>query len=541
MTQSKSVPARPRHGEHMAEQQQQQTAEKRFVAALDVGTTTVRCHIFNKAAQVVGAATRQVTLLYPQPGRYEINPDVLWSKVVAVVKEALEDANLTANDVTCMGISTQRSTFVTWSKVTGMHYHNLITWQDVRAERLVQQWDSSLSIMALRGASRVVYWFTRKRRFKAGSTLKLMNTQVTLRLLWVLENVPGLKEAVARNEVMFGTFDTYLVWRLSGGRTYHTDPSSAAATGLFDPFTMQWAGWARTIFRLPASIFPPVGESAGPCLAMVAPHIWGASFPICSSLADQSASMFGSCCFDEGDVKLTMGTGSFLNVNTGNMPIGTTQGMYPLVGWKVGDDLAYLAEGASNDTGTIINWALKSELIKSADETSALASSVASSGGVYFVPAFSGLQAPINDSEASAGFIGITTSTQRPHLVRALLESIGFRGSQLMRLMREELGSSAGQVLAIDGGVAKNDFLAQMLADVTGARVRRATTCDHSALGAAFMAGLAAGIWSSKEELRQLHHLDREFIPNMERRQECVIEEQRWTCAVQRFLHWHRQ
>ncbi|CAB3378540.1 Hypothetical predicted protein [Cloeon dipterum] len=543
MTQSQSVPSRPRHGQRMANQREQQAqlgqAAKRFVAALDVGTTTVRCHVLNQAAAVVGTAQREVTLLYPKPGRFEIDPEVLWSKVVAVVEEAVTNANLNMTDVTCMGISTQRCTFITWSKVTGTPFHNLITWQDIRAAQLVKSWDNSFAVKVLRGAARVVYWITRKRRFLAGSTLKLMNTQVTLRLLWVLQNVPGLKEAMRRDEVMFGTFDTYLIWRLSGGRSYCTDPSSAAATGLYDPFTMEWAGWARAIFRLPASIFPPVGESAGACLAVVAPEIWGATFPICSSVADQSAAMFGSCCFKEGDVKLTMGTGSFLNINTGKTPMGTTLGMYPLVGWKVGSELTYLAESASNDTGTIINWALSCDLIKEPGESSQLATSVPSSGGVYFVPAFSGLQAPINDALAAAGFLGISPSTQKAHLVRALLESVAFRGAQLVQLMHQEIPIPV-KGIRIDGGVSRNDFIAQMLADLTGLRVERATTCDHSALGAAFLAGIAAGIWSGKEELLELRRVEREFVPHSDQHRVLAAEFEHWQCAVQRFLNWKK-
>ncbi|XP_015592528.1 putative glycerol kinase 5 [Cephus cinctus] len=507
----------------------------KYIAALDVGTTTVRCHILDESATVIAASAEKVELLYPKPGYVEIDPDQLWSAIQRVVKNAIHESRVEAGSIACLGISTQRGSFTTWNFETGKHYHRFITWKDLRADMMVKEWNSSMTMRGLRTGAHLLYVLSRSKRFLAGSVLKLMNTQMTLRLTWALQHVPGLNEAAINGRAVFGGVDCWLLYKLTG--KHITDASSASATGLFDPFTMQWAGWALNLFKLPRNIFPKVVDTAG-AFGNVSKDIFGAEIPICCSMADQAASLFGSGCFQPGDLKVTMGTGTFVNVNTGNEPHASVTGLYPLVGWRLGSELVYVVEGASNDTGTLIEWAKSLGIITQPSETSDLANSVLDSDGVYFVPAFSGLQAPINDQTAAAGFLGVKPTSGRAHLVRSLLESLAFRILLLYDSLRHETRYTYRKI-RVDGGVSRNDFLMQLLADLTGLEVERATSSEMSILGIAFLAGLQQGIWKNREELLKLRHVEKCFKPNEERRLQYQPIVSQWKRALDRFKDWY--
>ncbi|XP_033228077.1 putative glycerol kinase 5 isoform X2 [Belonocnema kinseyi] len=407
----------------------------KYVAALDVGTTTVRCHILDENAVTIVSSAEKVELLYPKSGYVEIDPDDLWTTICKVCKYCIQESGIDPKLISCLGISSQRGTFLTWDLETGKHYHKFITWKDLRADTMVKEWNSSFTMKTLRAGSNALYAFFRSKRFLAGSVLKLMNTQTTLRLLWAVQNVPGLQEAAIRGKAVYGGVDCWLLYKLTGKHV--TDVSSASATGLFDPFTMEWAGWALGIFKLPRSLFPEVRDTAGN-FGTVPKDLFGAEIPIFCSMADQAASLYGSGCFKPGDLKVTMGTGSFLNVNTGQEPHASVTGLYPLVGWRLGSELVYVVEGASNDTGSLIEWAKFLGIINQFSETSDLANSVEDSNGVYFVPAFSGLQAPINDPLAAAGFLGLKPTSGKAHLTRSLLESLVFRILLLYKALLNE-------------------------------------------------------------------------------------------------------
>ncbi|KAL4714940.1 hypothetical protein ACJJTC_003091 [Scirpophaga incertulas] len=376
--------------------------EEKYILTLDIGTTTIRSFIYNSRAETVGKAVYSVVLHYPSPGYVEIDPDELWTKIVAVVHKSLQDASLSASLISAMGISTQRSTFITWSRKSGKSFHKFITWKDMRADKLVKQWNESYTWKLIKAGAYALYLVTRSKRFRAGSALKFMNSQTTLRLNWALTNIAALKQAVLDDDVMFGTLDTWLLYKLTGNTLHVTDVSSASATGFYDPFTMQWAGWAMTLFNIPMSALPTVVDTAGRHFTSTAPSLWGDSIPILSSMADQTASMWGSCCFDVGDVKLTMGTGTFFDINTGSTPHASVSGLYPVVGWRVGKELVYSAEGANNDTASIIKWAQNLGLFDNPEDTADIANSVPDTDGVYFIPAFSGLGPPYNDGTAAA-------------------------------------------------------------------------------------------------------------------------------------------
>ncbi|KAJ8717914.1 hypothetical protein PYW07_005844 [Mythimna separata] len=584
--------------------------EEKYILTLDIGTSTIRAFIYNSRAETVGKAVDQVVLHYPHPGFVEIDPDELWTSVVSVVQKSLKDASLSASQVTAMGISTQRGTFINWSRKTGKPFHKFITWKDLRADKLVKQWNNSYTWKLFKAGAYILYLILRSKRFKAGSVFKFMNTQTCLRLYWAHQNVSAFKTAVLDDDALFGTLDTWLLYKLTGGKVHMTDVSSASATGFYDPFTMQWAGWAMTMLKIPRQALPEVVDTAGDHFTSTLPSIWGHPIRIVSCMADQTASMWGSCCFEVGDVKLTMGTGTFFNINTGAEPHASVSGLYPIVGWRLGDELVFSAEGANNDTASIIKWAqnlasmwgsccfevgdvkltmgtgtffnintgaephasvsglypivgwrLGEELVFSAEganndtasiikwaqnlglfdnpeDTAGIATSVPDTDGVYFIPAFSGLGPPYNDGSAASGFVGMKPSTTKAHLVRAVLESLAFRTAQLYSCVLSETNYTFNTI-RLDGGVSNNDFIAQLVADLTGLRVERPVHVEMSSQGCAHIVGYKIGIWKSKEELKKLRKIDRVFAPRTQVKKAYEVTFARWQDAVKRMCGWY--
>ncbi|KAJ0174116.1 hypothetical protein K1T71_010262 [Dendrolimus kikuchii] len=513
--------------------------EEKYILTLDIGTTTIRSYIYNSRVETVGKAFDQVVLHYPRAGFVEIDPDELWISIIEVVKRSLKNASLSAGQITAMGISTQRGTFINWSKTTGKHYHNFITWKDLRADKLVKDWNESFTWKFIKTGAFVLFLLLRSKRFRAGSVFKFMNTQTSLRLCWALQNLPILKAAVQNNDAMFGTLDTWLLYKLTGGKIHMTDVSSASATGFYDPFTMQWAGWAATLLDIPTGALPIVVDTAGEHFTNTLPSIWGHAIPIRSCMADQTASMWGSCCFDEGDVKLTMGTGTFFNINTGPTTHASVSGLYPIVGWRLGNELVFSAEGANNDTASIVKWAQNLGLFNNPEETADIANSVPDSGGVFFIPAFSGLGPPYNDGTAASGFIGVKPTSTRAHMVRAVLESLAFRTVQLYDCAKRETDYTFRNI-RLDGGVSNNDFIAQLVADLTGLRVERPVHVEMSSLGCAHIVGLHLGIWKSKDELRAMRKVGCVFSPRplVRKMYEPIIAQ--WQDAVRRMFGWYK-
>ncbi|MED6235170.1 putative glycerol kinase 5, partial [Ataeniobius toweri] len=350
-------------------------------------------------------------------------------------------------------------------------------------------------------------------------------------------------QAIEEGNCCFGTIDTWLLFKLTKGRVHATDYSNASSTGMFDSYQMCWSGFLCSLVSLPLSIFPQV-ENTGHNFGSIDPSIFGVSIPIMSVMADQQAAMFGECCFDVGDVKITMGTGTFMDINTGVKPHTSLAGLYPLVGWKIGSDVVYLAEGNAADTGTAIKWAQELELFSDVTETSDMAYSVSDSDGVCFVPSFSGLQAPLNDPRACASLMGLKPSTTKSHLVRAILESVAFRNKQLYETMLRETHIPITQI-RVDGGVSSNNFVTQLTADLFGRKLVRPQHHEMSSLGAAFVAGLAVGFWTTREELKKLQNADKVFLPKGAAKrgtarpsQEYIPVLQSWERALRRSMNW---
>uniref|UniRef100_A0A4X2KLE1 Glycerol kinase 5 n=1 Tax=Vombatus ursinus TaxID=29139 RepID=A0A4X2KLE1_VOMUR len=482
-----------------------------YVLGLDLGSSVIRCHVYDRAARIHGSGSQKVKVIYPQNGWVEIDPEVLWSHFIAVIKEAVQAAGIQMHQIVGLGISTQRATFITWNKKTGNHFHNFISWQDLRATELVKSWNNSFLLKLIQNSCKILHLFTRSRRLLGASLFSFTTQQVGLRLAWVLQNVIEVQKAVREENCCFGTIDTWLLYKLTKGSAYATDFSNASTTGIFDPYQMCWSGILTSLLSIPISLLPPV--------------------------ADQQAAMFGECCFQRGDVKLTMGTGTFLDINTGTNVQQTVGGFYPLIGWKIGPEVVCLAEGNAADTGTAIKWAQNLNLFTDADETEKMAKSLPDSEGVCFVPSFSGLQVPLNDPCACASFMGLKSSTNKYHLVRAILESIAFRNKQLYEMMQKEIDIPVTTIRA-DGGVCKNSFIMQMTSDLINEKIDRPAQIDMSCLGAASLAGLAVGFWTNKEELKKLRESGRVFEPQRKWK-EYEPSMENWVKAVKRSMNWY--
>ncbi|KAK1133389.1 hypothetical protein K0M31_011203 [Melipona bicolor] len=509
----------------------------KYIGALDIRATTVRFHILDQEGNTVASSAEKFRLLHPQPGYVEIDPDMLWALVVKVMWDTFTESGISPKLITGLGISTQRCSFTTWNVKTGRHFHNIITWEDLRANNLVKQWNSSYQTRGLRIGSRLIYTFFRAQRYLLMSGFKCTNAQITLRLLWALQNVQELQDEAKKENVLFGCIDSWLLYKFTG--RHMTDVSNAAATGLFDPFHMNWSTVMMSILKIPRGIFPKVVDTSGDHFGVTHRNIFGVEIPVCCSMADQAASLFGSGCLNAGDLKITLGTGTFVNMNSGNKLHTSLSGLNCVVGWRIGSELVYMIEGAWNDIGSIVEWAKQIGFVDQLAETVDIANSVDKSAGVYFVPAFSGIHAPINDYTAAAGFIGIGPTTEKAHMVRAMLESIVYG----IVLSYEVIGRETyhfRERIRVDGAVSANDFVLQLLADLTGLRVERATNTEKmSILGVAFVAGLHCGVWKNKEDVYKLRKVGKIFTPNIENKMRYLPMINHWKEALERFGRWY--
>lgn len=511
------------------------------IAVLDIGTTSIRCFVYNQKFEIVASAAKDIQILLPEYGFIEIEPEGLLSDVVDVVRDAVNNSGVKFDSIV-LGISTQRSTFTTWSRSTGKTFHNFITWNDIRADDIVKQWNMSWKMRGLNFGASLIYNITRSSRFLAGSVVKLMNNQVTPRLLWALQHNKKLSEAVKKQDALFGTLDSFLLYRLRQGKELRdvehiSEVTNCTATGLYDPFTLGWAGWVFPMFNLKLHMFPKVADNSYD-YGDVHESFFGCPVRISGVMGDQAASLFGNCCFFRGDAKVTLGTGTFFNINTASKCHASILGLYPLVSWVLRDRGAnYCVEGSSSDTATIINWGKSIGLFEDPKETSDMAGSVHSSQDVYFIPAFSGLSAPINDFRAASGFIGISADTTKSHLVRALLESIVFRVAQLLNASMKETDYKI-KVLRVDGGVSNNDFICQTLADLCDITIERSCSTENTSLGIAYLCAYNMRL-TTIDELAGLYKIGKTFSPRIELHAQMLSTMKRWEEAVERFKRWY--
>ncbi|KAK1133386.1 hypothetical protein K0M31_011200 [Melipona bicolor] len=509
----------------------------KYIGALHIGTTTVRFHILDQQGNTIASSAKKLQFLYPKPGYVEIDPDKLWDIVLKLMWDTFRQHGFCPKHIAGLGISTQRCSFTTWNATTGKHFHNFITWKDIRANNLVEEWNSSFQTRGWRIGSRLMYTFFRGDRHLLMSGFKFMNSQITLRLLWALQNVRELRDEVKEENALFGCIDSWLLFKFTGRNV--TDVSNAAATGLFDPFLMDWSTLMMSILKIPRDMYPIVVDTSGDHFGVTHKSIFGVKIPICCSMTDQSASLFGSGCLNTGDLNITLGTDTILNVNSGSKVHASVSGMYPGIGWRIGGELVYMKEGAWKDTGSIVEWAKRLGLIDQPAETEDMADSVDDSRGMFFIPAFSGLPTPINDDRAAAGFIGIEPDTNKAHMIRAMLESIVYGIVMIFDVLNRETDHILNKI-RVDGGMSANDFMLQLLADATGLRVERATTTQKmSILGVAFVAGLQCGVWNSKEDIYKLRKVEDTFLPNVRNRRRVRSSYVHWRRALDRFGRWY--
>jgi len=488
----------------------------KYILALDQGTTSTRALIFDKDGKIAGKAQQEFRQHYPHAGWVEHDPTDIIGSVVGVIAEALIRANIVLGDLAAIGITNQRETTVVWDKITGAPVCNAIVWQCRRTAYLAEK-------LKAEGLSSFIYDRTGLVPDAYFSATKIK---------WILDNVKGARERAERGELLFGTIDTYLMWRLSRGKIFATDYTNASRTMLFNIHTLQWDKELLKLFGIPESMLPEVKPSCG-VFGYTDKSVLGGEVPICGVAGDQQAALFGQLCVDVGDLKNTYGTGCFLLMNTGDRAVKSYNGLVTTLGACACGRPPFVLEGSVFVGGAAVQW-LRDELglIGSAAESEQLALKVKDSNGVYIVPAFTGLGAPYWDSSARGEICGITRGTNRAHIVRAALESIAYQSADLVAAMERDAGVKV-KALRVDGGAAANDFLMQFQSDILGVSLQRPVINESTALGAAYLAGLGCGYWSGIEELKTQRKCDSQFTPVMSESERARLL-QGWQTAVRR-------
>ncbi|XP_065178159.1 putative glycerol kinase 5 isoform X1 [Sycon ciliatum] len=511
--------------------------ERKYVLSVDIGSTSMRCFVIDKDLKFVGKAAQPMEYTRPQQGHVELDPELIWERFVTIIKEAMETAKITASQVSSLGISLARGTFTSWDRETGEIVHPFISWQDTRSAPLAKSWNNSLMFKAISKASRAIYTVTRIRRFLAMSVIEFKSLHMCIRAQWVLDNIPRARELADAGQLMFGTLDTFLLWRLSGGKVHATDASNASATAIYDAYTTSWSSTVCKLMNIPLNSLPVIVDTSTH-ICTSEDEIFGGPIEVHAVAADQQSSLFGQACWEDRELKLTLGSGSFLDVRTVT-PHASPSGIYPMVAWQINGEVSFMAEGVAISTGHCVEWASKVGWFENVADTSRMAESVEDSGGVCFVPAIAGLEAPINDPTACCSVLGIKPDTRREHLVRAMLESFAFRASQILDRAQEEIGNLPDCV-RVDGGVSENNFLLQTIADLTSCKIQRAAVRETTALGVAFFAGLSSGLWASRDEIKEKVIFTDIFVPNPENKARLLEARELWSKAVGRSLKWYR-
>lgn len=492
----------------------------KYVIALDQGTTSSRCILFNEKGLIQSVSQKEFTQIYPKAGWVEHDPMEILATQIEVTKEAMEKLNVTAEDIAAIGITNQRETTVVWNKNTGKPVYNAIVWQCRRTSEFCDELKAE--------------GFDKKIREKTGLVVDAYFSGTKVK--WILDNVPGAREEAEKGNLLFGNIDTWLIWNLTKGKVHVTDYSNASRTMLFNIHTLEWDKEILERLNIPASMLPEVKPSSY-VYGYTAPEILGGEIPIAGAAGDQQAALFGQACFNPGTAKNTYGTGCFLLMNTGEKAVASKNGLLTTIAWGVDGKVEYALEGSIFIAGAVIQW-LRDELriIDKASDSEPLAESVEDTNGVYVVPAFVGLGAPYWDQYARGTIVGLTRGAKKEHLIRATLESLAYQTSDVLKAMEEDSGITL-KALKVDGGACANNFLMQFQADILGVQVDRPEVIETTALGAAYLAGLAVGYWKDKEDISKNWAISRSFTPNMNdnRRKELLNG---WKEAVNRSLGW---
>ena len=491
--------------------------------ALDAGTTSNRCILFNEKGEICSMAQKEFTQYFPKPGWVEHDPGEIWSTQLAVARQAMNEIHASASDIAAIGITNQRETAIVWDKNTGKPVYNAIVWQC----RRTSEYCDSLKEKGL----------TEMFQKKTGLVIDAYFSGTKVK--WILDHVEGARERANRGELLFGTVETWLIWKLTKGAVHVTDYSNASRTMLFNINTLKWDDEILKELDIPKSMLPQAKPSSE-IYGETAPSFFGGRIPIAGAAGDQQAALFGQTCFEKGEAKNTYGTGCFLLMNTGETPVFSKNGLVTTIAWGIDGTVHYALEGSVFVAGAAIQW-LRDELrlIDSASDTEYLAQKVEDSNGCYVVPAFTGLGAPYWDQYARGTIVGLTRGVNKDHIIRATLESLAYQVNDVLEAMKADSGILLS-ALKVDGGASANNFLMQAQADVSQAPVHRPNCVETTAMGAAYLAGLAVGYWKDKEDVKKNWTIDRIFQPQIakETRQKMLSG---WKKAV-RYAHgWAKE
>jgi glycerol kinase len=492
----------------------------RFVLALDQGTTSSRAIVFDRAGAVVSAAQQEFPQLFPGPGHVEHDPEAIWTTQLQTARDAIARAGITAADLAAVGVTNQRETTVLWERNSGRPIGNAIVWQSRITAPICDR---------LKAAGH-------EELFRSRTGLVIDPYFSGTKVKHLLDSHDGLRARAARGEILFGTIDSFLIWRLTRGRRHITDVSNASRTLLFNIHTLDWDDDLLRILDVPRAMLPEV-RSSSDVYDQTDPALFGAAVPVAGSAGDQQAALFGQACFEPGSAKNTYGTGCFMLLNTGDVPVPSHKGLLTTVGWRIGGKTTYALEGSVFIAGAAVQWLRDGmKAIQSSADVENLMRQVPDSDGVYLVPAFVGLGAPYWDSRARGTIVGITRNTNAAHVARAAVDAMAYQTRDVLEVMQDEAKLKL-TTLKVDGGAAANAMLLQFQADLLGCPVRRPVVSETTALGAAYLAGLAVGYWDGLDDVRKNWALDREFAPQMaEAERERLYR--RWKKAVERSLNW---
>jgi glycerol kinase len=494
--------------------------KEKLILALDQGTTSSRAILFDHNGKIVAVSQRDFEQFFPKPGWVEHDANEIWSSQSSVAAEVIAKANLTGADIAAIGITNQRETTVVWDQETGNPVYHAIVWQDRRTAQYCDELKAG-------GHAGKIY-------DKTGLLIDAYFSGTKIK--WILDNVAGAREKAEKGQLCFGTVDSWLIWKFTRGQVHATDVTNASRTMIFNIHTLEWDKELLALLNIPASILPEVKQSSE-IYAETSTTLFSSKIPIAGVAGDQQSALFGQMCIDEGMAKNTYGTGCFMLMNTGSKPVKSNNNLLTTIAWKINGKTTYALEGSVFVGGAVIQW-LRDGLgiIKTAAESETQASSVTDNGGVYFVPALTGLGAPYWDQYARGAILGITRGTTTGHISRAALEAIAFQVYELLRAMEADSGKKSTE-LRVDGGAVANNLLMQFQADIFGSTVVRPTTLETTALGAAYLAGLATGYWKSIDEIKNQWGVDQKFAPKMDKDKVSNLLKY-WKKAVQRATNW---
>ncbi|KAI6659205.1 Glycerol kinase 5 isoform X1 [Oopsacas minuta] len=483
------------------------------VLAIDIGSTSIKCIAVNKQGQQVSHSQNPITTLRPEAGWVEIDPHHIWEVCKSVILENVRKGGFDIKEIVGLGIACQRNTFTLWRRSTGEPVINFLSWQDLRSLELCKEWNESNTFKAIRFGSKILRGITHADKFIASSILQFTPQHAVIRLYWVFKNMPNILKLGNDNDLCFGTIDTWLVWKFTNGRMHITDYSNASSTVIFDPFTMTWSTMLCNLLGFPMSILPEIKLTSEE-YCRIDENIFGVSFPIGALVADQSASAFANRCWKKGDIKMTLGTGGFIDICQGQECRASLRGYYPLIGWVDKRGPNFITESNIPSMGTTIEWAMSLGLCTVIEELSDIANSVSTSNGVVFVPSLGGLPAPFEEYNTDGAFMGLNLRMNTANMVRAILEGLAFQIRCLYEIAQEEgLVVPTDASIIADGGVSKCTFLMQEVSNLIGRKIVCPLNVDTTATGAAYLAGLGLGFWKEAREIQDFWKTGSQYEP----------------------------